>query len=145
MKIVTAYLFCLIALACSVSDDTSELNSINLDDYTGVYEGYFAEYLSDTILYSDSLFQERIWVDDSSLFWSPILGEIDSVPDDIQYSRRIRFNSELESHDTLEDKLFIFFIDSALRNDSLIRNMLVRSKDSSEYSSRQYLFSLKKK
>lgn len=145
MKNTTPYLFCLIAFACSVSDGAGDISSTDLDEYTGVYEGYFAEYTGDTLIYSDSLFQERIWADDSGLFWSPILGEIDSVADDIKYSMRMRFNNELETQDTLEDKLIVFLINTTLRNDSLIRNFVVIPKDTTEYISRKYLFALRKK
>lgn len=145
MKNIKYYLFCLIAFSCSVSEKTDDLKSTSLDQYTGVYEGYIAEYLSDTLHYSDSSFQERIWVDDSSLFWTPILGEEDSVAEDIEYSRRMRFNNELASKDTLEDELFMFFFNSTLRNDSLIRNVIVLPKDPTVYLSRQYIIALKKK
>jgi len=142
---VKVYLLCFFALGCSVANDTDDLNSLDLEQYTGVYEGFLAEYLADTLLKSDSSYTERIWMDDTGLFWSPILGEVDSLADDIKYSMRMRFNDDLRTYDTLEDKLFIFFVYSTLRDDSIIRNIDVWPKDSIEYSSRQYRFALRKK
>jgi len=145
MKNITLYLFCLLAMACSRKNKNDSTLSENLDKYTGTYEGYFAEYVGDSLLFSDSSFQERIWLDDTGLFWSSILGEVDSVADDIKYSSRMRFNNELSTQDTLEDELFIFLINSTLKGDSLIRNMDVHSKSPSEHAARMYLFALRKK
>ena len=83
-------------------------------------------------------------MDDTGLFWSPILGEIDSVADDIKYSNRMRFNDEMETHYTLEDAKFIFTIHSTLLDGNLIKEMDVRSKNPTEYPSRRFTFSLQK-
>jgi len=42
--------------ACSVSSDSDEVLTENLNQYTGIYEGYWAEYLGDSIIFSDSSF-----------------------------------------------------------------------------------------
>jgi hypothetical protein len=130
--------------ACSVSSDSDEVLTENLNQYTGIYEGYAAEYLGDSIIRSDSSFKDRIWMDDTGLFWSPILGEIDSIADDIKFSSRMRFNDEMESQDTLEDSKFIFTIHSTLLDGNLIKEMDVRSKNPIEYPSRRFTFSLQK-
>jgi hypothetical protein len=130
--------------ACSVSSDSDEVLTENLNQYTGIYEGYAAEYLGDSIIFSDSSFMDRIWMDDTGLFWSPILGEIDSVADEIKYSNRMRFNDEMETHYTLEDAKFIFTIHSTLLDGNLIKEMDVRSKNPTEYPSRRLTFSLQK-
>jgi hypothetical protein len=130
--------------ACSVSSDSDEVLTENLNQYTGIYEGYAAEYLGDSIIRSDSSFKDRIWMDDTGLFWSPILGEIDSIADDIKFSSRMRFNDEMESQDTFEDAKFIFTIHSTLLDGNLIKEMDVRPKNPIEYPSRRFTFSLQK-
>ena len=83
-------------------------------------------------------------MDDTGLFWSPILGEIDSIADDIKFSSRMRFNDEMETQYTLEDSKFIFTIHSTLLDGNLIKEMDVRSKNPIEYPSRRFTFSLQK-
>jgi hypothetical protein len=130
--------------ACSVSSDSDEVLTENLNQYTGIYEGYAAEYLGDSIIRSDSSFKDRIWMDDTGLFWSPILGEIDSIADDIKFSSRMRFNDEMESQDTFEDAKFIFTTHSTLQDGNLIKEMDVRSKNPTEYPYRRFTLSLQK-
>ena len=130
--------------ACSVSSDSDEVLTENLNQYTGIYEGYAAEYLGDSIIRSDSSFIDRIWMDDTGLFWSPIWGETDSIADDIKFTSRMRFNDEIESQDTFEDAKFIFTTHSTLQDGNLIKEMDVRSKNPTEYPSRRLTFSLQK-
>jgi hypothetical protein len=137
---VTAFSFA----ACSVSSDSDEVLTENLNQYTGIYEGYAAEYLGDSIIRSDSSFIDRIWMDDTGLFWSPIWGETDSIADDIKFTSRMRFNDEMESQDTFEDAKFIFTTHSTLQDGNLIKEMDVRSKNPTEYPSRRFTFSLQK-